>query len=121
MHQPFETYQKRADVLKQAINKQFWIEEKGYYGQYLYGRPNLTLSPRFEALGEALSVFFGVADHAKAASILSNSPVTGFGVTCIYPQIPGIPPYHNNAVWPFVQAYWNLAPYTLQRPAKAGL
>ena len=32
-----------------------------------------------------------------------------YGIPCIYPQIPGIPPYHNNAVWPFVQAFWNLA------------
>ncbi|MEI8087914.1 MAG: hypothetical protein WCG93_17010, partial [Paludibacter sp.] len=35
-------------------------------------------------------------------------------IPCIYPQIPGIPPYHNNAVWPFVQTYWVLA------SAKAG-
>jgi hypothetical protein len=40
--------------------------------------------------------------------------LTPYGVTCIYPQIPGIPPYHNNAIWPFVQSYWNLA------AAKAG-
>ncbi len=33
-------------------------------------------------------------------------PVTDFGTTCIYPQIPNIPPYHNNAVWPFVQSHF---------------
>ncbi len=80
----------------------------------MYGRPNLTLSPRFEALGEALSIIFGVADDNQAKSILEKSPITDFGVTCIYPQIPGIPPYHNNGIWPFVQSYWNLA------AAKAG-
>ncbi|MEO7310673.1 MAG: hypothetical protein ABIX01_09755 [Chitinophagaceae bacterium] len=114
LHQPYKIYQQRANDLKQAINKQFWMKEKGYYGQYLYGRPNLTLSPKFEALGEALSIFFGVSDDTKSASLLSHSPVTPFGVTCIYPQIPDIPPYHNNAIWPFVQSYWNLA------AAKAG-
>jgi len=36
-------------------------------------------------------------------------PQLNFGVPCIYPQILGIPPYHNNAVWPFVQTYWALA------------
>ncbi len=25
------------------------------------------------------------------------------------PQTPNIPPYHNRSVWPFVQAFWNLA------------
>jgi hypothetical protein len=95
--------------VKKGINQFLWMPDKGYYAQYLYGRPGLTVSPRFEALGEALSILFDVADQHRADSILSKSPVTEFGVTCIYPQIPGIPPYHNNAIWPFVQSYWNLA------------
>jgi glycogen debranching enzyme len=107
--EPSAVYEARAAQIKQGINQYLWMADKGYYGQYLYGRPNLTLSPRFEALGEAFSILFDVADADKASSILSKSPVTDFGVTCIFPQIPGIPPYHNNAVWPFVQSYWNLA------------
>jgi hypothetical protein len=107
--QPFQAYLQRAGAIKKAINNYLWIKDKGYYGQYLYGRQYLDLSPRFEALGEALAVLFDVADTEKAASIFKNSPLTVFGVTCIYPQIPGIPPYHNNAIWPFVQSYWNLA------------
>ena len=107
--EPNQIYQDRAEKIKKGINQYFWQSDKGYYGQYLYGRPNLTLSPRFEALGEALAIIFDVADADKATSILSKSPITDFGVTCIYPQIPGLPPYHNNAVWPFVQSYWNLA------------
>jgi len=111
---PSEGYQAKAEKIKAGINQYLWMPDQGFYAQYRYGRPNKTISPRFEALGEALAVIFDVADPAKAASIVSKSPVTDFGVTCIYPQIPGIPPYHNNGVWPFVQAYWNLA------AAKAG-
>ncbi len=107
--EPDQEYLSRANAIKNGINQYLWMQDKGYYGQYLYGRPNLTLSPRFEALGEALSILFDVADSDKAKSILEKSPITDFGVTCIYPQIPGIPPYHNNAIWPFVQSYWNLA------------
>lgn len=102
-------YENRAEEIKNAINEKLWQEEKGYYGQYLYGRKYMNLSPRFEALGEALSIIFEVADEKRAQRIISESPVTPFGVTCIYPQIPGIPPYHNNGIWPFVQSYWNLA------------
>ncbi len=102
-------YEQRAAAVKKGINDYLWMADKGYYAQYLYGRPGLTVSPRFEALGEALAILFDVADKEKAISILSKSPVTDFGVTCIYPQIPGIPPYHNNGIWPFVQSYWNLA------------
>jgi hypothetical protein len=109
LKEPTDIYEKRATDLKTAINAKFWMKDKGFYGQYLYGRPNLTISPRFEALGESLAVLFEVADNEKSNSIFQNSPITAFGVTCIYPQIPEIPPYHNNAIWPFVQAYWNLA------------
>ena len=112
--QPSEEYTLRAEAIKKGINDYLWMGEKGYYGQYLYGRQNLNLSPRFEALGEALAILFDVADTGQAQSIIEKSPVTDFGVTCIYPQIPGIPPYHNDGIWPFVQAYWNLA------AAKAG-
>jgi len=112
--QPSDEYLKRAQEIKTGMNKYLWMADKGYYGQYLYGRSSMNLSPRFEALGEALSILFDIADSEKAKSVLENSPVTAFGTTCIYPQIPGIPPYHNNAVWPFVQSFWNLA------AAKAG-
>lgn len=112
--EPGAKYLTRADSIKQGINKYLWMAGKGYYGQYLYGRQHLVLSPRFEALGEALAILFDVADANQAQSILEKSPLTAYGVTCIYPQIPGIPPYHNNGIWPFVQSYWNLA------AAKAG-
>ena len=104
-----EVYLERAAAIKSAINKHLWIAERGFYGQYLYGREYLNISPRFEALGESLSILFDVADIKKAVSIFEKSPVSSFGTSCIYPQIPGVLSYHNNAVWPFVQSYWNLA------------
>ena len=103
-----------AEKIKTGINAYLWQKDKGYYGQYLYGRNFKTVSSRAEALGEALCVWFGIADGAKTASVVSNVPVMDYGISCIYPQIPGIPPYHNDAVWPFVQTYWALA------SAKAG-
>jgi hypothetical protein len=103
-----------AAAIKAGINRHLWQENAGYYGQYLYGRNFLSLSPRAEALGEALSVWFGIADEARSKTVVSRTPTTDFGIPCIYPQISGIPPYHNNAVWPFVQSYWALA------AAKAG-
>ncbi|GAB3295136.1 hypothetical protein GCM10027511_08670 [Hymenobacter humi] len=107
-------HRQQAAALKQAMNEHLWQPEKGYYGQFLYGRTALTLSPRAEALGEALSVLFGVAEGERAQEVVAKTPTTPFGISCIYPQIPGIPPYHNNAVWPFVQSFWALA------AAKAG-
>ena len=105
----FESYQKIADSIKDAINDKLWMEDKGYYAQFLYGRHFMALSPRSETLGEALTVLFDIAPEDRQAQVVSNTPMIPFGAPCIYPQIPDIPPYHNNGVWPFVQAYWNIA------------
>lgn len=112
--QAAQAYSQSAEKIKEGINQYLWMPEKGYYGQYLYGRHAPILSPRAEALGEALSVLFDVADKQKQKTVVAKTPVTAFGIPCIYPQIPDIPPYHNNGVWPFVQAFWSLA------AAKAG-
>ncbi|MEP6682614.1 MAG: hypothetical protein ABJA35_05105, partial [Parafilimonas sp.] len=98
-----------ATQIKNAINKYLWMPDKGYYAQYLYGRNYKIVSPRSEALGEALCVIWNIADEQQQKEIVSRMPFTDFGVTCIYPQIPDIPPYHNNAVWPFVQTYFSWA------------
>ncbi|GAB3634871.1 hypothetical protein GCM10027422_04610 [Hymenobacter arcticus] len=109
-----ERHERAAGTIKQAINQHLWLDKAGYYGQYRYGRVFPVVSPRAEALGEALSVLFDVTDAARAKTVVANTPTTPFGIPCIYPQIPGIPPYHNDAVWPFVQSFWALA------AAKAG-
>jgi len=106
-------YRQRAAAIKKGIRAHLWLPEKGYYGQYLYGRNYKTLSPKAEGLGEALSVLFDAAGP-DAQSVISHTPVNEFGIPCIYPQIPGILPYHNNAIWPFVESYWAMA------SAKAG-
>lgn len=98
-----------AQKIKQGINTYLWQKDAQYYGQYLYGRGNKILSPRWETLGEALCVLFDIADVNQQQQMVANAPQTDYGIPCIYPQIPNIPPYHNNAVWPFVQAYWMLA------------
>ena len=109
-----EEHKAFAGRIKAGINKYLWLNDEGYYAQFLYGKYSDTPSPRSEALGEALCVLFDIADSAQQKQIISNTPVTAFGIPCIYPQIPDIQPYHNNAVWPFVEAFWTLA------SAKAG-
>lgn len=104
-----DQWSERAEILRENINNRLWLDDKGYYGQYLYGSRSRTLSPRAEALGEAFAVLFDIAGNERKQKVLMNTPVTPFGITCIYPQIPGIPPYHNNGIWPFVQAFWTLA------------
>lgn len=109
LDEPNDRWQKVAQGVKRGLNEHLWQAERGFYGQYLYGEAYLAQSPRAEALGESLSVIYGLADEEQASSIVSNTPVTRYGITSIYPQIPDVPPYHNQGIWPFVQAYWNWA------------
>ena len=105
-----QKYQHISDALKNSINEKFWIPEKNYYGQFLYGKKHHMLSENPESLGEALTILWDIADDPeRQKEIIKNVPVTEFGIPCFYPQLPNIPPYHNQAVWPFVQAYWNWA------------
>jgi hypothetical protein len=107
--QPSAPYADAARRIRDAVNQRLWIAERGYFGQYLYGRSYMSLSPRPEALGEALAVLFDIPGEERQDAILRSVPVVEYGIPCVYPQTPGIPPYHNDAVWPFVQAFWNLA------------
>ena len=107
-------FKKAADELAAAIDKTFWMSDKGYYGMYTYGRDNLILNPRAETLGESLAILYDIAPAEKVATISQSHPVTKYGAPVFYPQIPDMPNYHNNALWPFVASYWTLA------QAKAG-
>lgn len=99
----------KFENLAEKINKYLWMPEYGYYSQYLYTSPYPIQSPSVEALGQSIAVIFDVADSEMAKSLVQKSPVTSYGTTSIYPMLPDIKPYHNNAIWPFVQSYWNLA------------
>lgn len=104
-----EDYAARADAIAKAVNEQLWLDDKGYYAMYNYGRTAPVLNPRAETLGESLAILYDVASPERAASITENNPVTPFGAAIFFPQIADIPPYHNNSLWPWVGAYWAMA------------
>ncbi|MCK5739327.1 glycogen debranching protein, partial [bacterium] len=72
-------YLERPEKLKSAINRYLWQSEKGYYGQYLYGRTFYTLSSRAETLGEALCILSGIADVEQRQKIVARMPLTDWG------------------------------------------
>ena len=112
-----ETSQKYLDIsreLRESINANLWIPNLGYYSEYLYGGIYPLQSQTTDNLGQSLSVIFNVADKEMAQSIIRNTPRMEFGTPSVFPQIRDVKPYHNDAVWPFVQSFWNIA------SAKAG-
>ncbi|MDE5607921.1 MAG: hypothetical protein K2I64_03200 [Muribaculaceae bacterium] len=107
--QEAKTYAERAQSIADAINKYLWMDDKGYYAMYRYGRDHKILNPRAETLGESLAILWNIASPERAKTITENNPTTPFGVAIFYPQIADMPPYHNNALWPWVASWWALA------------
>ena len=94
-----------AAALKQAINKQLWLEDEGMYSSLT--APHFDGAPmhKFDWLGQSLAIVTGVADSGRAATILARYPHGPMGPPVIYPQQQDMPVYHNRAIWPFVTAY----------------
>ena len=102
-------YMEQGKRIKDAINQNLWQEDKGFYSAYLYGGVTPVKSPSLDNLGQALSVILGIADDDRAETLIERTPFTPFGIPSTFPRMKGVRPYHNDAVWPFVQAFWNIA------------
>jgi hypothetical protein len=98
-----------ATRVRQGMNAHLWLAERGYYGQFRYGRTYPAVSPRAEGLGEALSIVYGVADDEQREALARRMPVVPFGVPSFWPYIGDQPPYHNAAIWPQVVGFWTWA------------
>ncbi|MBZ2209224.1 MGH1-like glycoside hydrolase domain-containing protein [Massilia soli] len=98
-------YKAWARDLKKAINTRLWLPGEGMYSSLSAGHFDGAAMHKFDWLGQSLAIVTGIADEAKARSILSRYPHGPMGAPVIYPQQPGIPVYHNRAMWPFVTAY----------------
>jgi len=100
-------YTQWAGDLKESINDRLFDSEAGLYSTYLLsdGVSAIRVN-RYDLLGESLAILFGVADQNQAATILRNYPTGPHGPPVVWPQDKTVPIYHNQAIWPFVTAYW---------------
>lgn len=97
----------RGRDLSRVIEKFFRIPGGELYGQYLYGRGYPVLSEKVDCLGNMLCVLLGQAHGGHAARMVSALPHCVYGIPCFHPQMPeDVPPYHNRAIWPFLEGYY---------------
>lgn len=101
------SWDNHASLLAEAIRREFWDETLGYPIQIKLG--GHTWERRFEALGAALYMLFGIADTGEAQSILTRAPATPWGVPTTWPDYTDRVPYHTGSVWPFVAGFWGIA------------
>lgn len=93
-----------AQALRSAIDRVFWLEDAQQYASLASDDAVPIALHKFDLLGTALAVISGVAPPQRAAQALASYPHAPFGAPVIAPQQPGIPVYHNRAIWPFVSA-----------------
>jgi predicted alpha/beta superfamily hydrolase len=98
-------YTRWAAALKIAINDRLWLKDAGMYSSLTAGHFDGAPLRKFDWLGQSLAILTGVADAGQAQSILARYPHGPLGAPVIWPQQPGVPVYHNRALWPFVTAY----------------
>ncbi|MCC2971044.1 esterase [Massilia sp. IC2-476] len=94
-----------AAELVRAINTQLWLSDAGMYSSLTAGHLDGTPLHKFDWLGQSLAIITGVASDEQARSIMARYPHGPMGAPVIWPQQPGMPVYHNRALWPFVTAY----------------
>ena len=107
--EPSARWDSIATRVGEGMNTSLWLADRGYYGQFRYGRIHASTSPRAEGLGEALSIIYGVADGRRRDVIARRTPLVSFGVPSFWPYIGDQPPYHNAAIWPQVVGFWTWA------------
>lgn len=95
----------KADAMKEAINKNFWNEEKGTYDYLAYE------CDYQEAIGVALVLLFGIADERQTVLTLQNTYVTEQGIACVWPCFDrylsrGGYGRHAGTIWPHAQGFW---------------
>ena len=100
-----DRYDGWARDLKRAINARLWLDDAGMYSSLTAAHFDGAPLHKFDWLGQSLAIVTGVADGARARSILARYPHGPMGAPVIWPQQPGLPVYHNRAMWPFVTAY----------------
>ena len=94
-----------ATDLKRAINAKLWLPEAGMYSSLTAAHFDGAPLHKFDWLGQSLAIITGIASAEQARSILARYPHGPMGPPVIWPQQPGMPVYHNRAMWPFVTGY----------------
>lgn len=110
-------YAEWAQALRTAINREFYLEDEGLYSSIILDDPVKIRLHRFDLLGQSLAILCGVADRPQGERIIARYPQAEHGPPVVWPQEQTVPIYHNQAIWPFVTAYWLRAARQVGNPA----
>jgi glycogen debranching enzyme len=93
----------RAADLKAAFNRDFWLEDRGWYAMGL-DRDKRPIDALASNVGHCL--WAGIVDEERAPLVadrlLSNEMFSGWGIRTLATSMAGYNPlsYHNGSIWP---------------------
>src|SRR5438105_4105384 len=99
----FTRYRDKALELKAAFDRDFWVEDKGWFAMGLDGEKK-----QIDALASNMGhcLWTGIVDEDKvsivAAQLMSRDMFSGWGIRTLGESMAGFNPisYHNGSVWP---------------------
>jgi glycogen debranching enzyme len=98
-----EKLRKRAQTLKEAFNRDFWLEDRGYFALGLDGEKR-PIDAMASNMGHCL--WTGIVDEEKASIIaeklVGDEMYCGWGIRTLAESVRGYNPtsYHCGSVWP---------------------
>ena len=102
-------WSQRAHIYHDLIWNSFRNTLSNALTDYYLPYPSFLPAPTRDALGEALAILFSPDTTDFMRNLIATYPRTAFGTPVIAPQLPDREPYHNQAIWHFVEAYQLLA------------
>jgi hypothetical protein len=103
-----ELYQRQAARLDDEIKRQLWLKNRGFYALLKQDR-QLHPVERASAMANAFSILFHEADPQQQADILKNFPDQKWGAPVLWPAWMNRMAYHDQNLWPNVDANWAMA------------
>lgn len=98
-------YAAQASALKKRIAEVFWDPRSKTLRSVVGPSYNPLPFASQDLLGVSLAVLADALPASQVAEALRNYPRAELGSPVVWPQQPGVPIYHNRAMWPFVSAY----------------
>lgn len=102
-HEMAATLEARAADLKTAFNRDFWVEDRGWYAMAL-DRDKRPVDALTSNMGHCL--WTGIVDEERAERVgrclASEEMLSGWGIRTLATSMIGFNPlsYHNGSVWP---------------------
>ncbi|MGF1470054.1 MAG: hypothetical protein ACFCGT_28370 [Sandaracinaceae bacterium] len=108
-----------ADELRTAIRDQLYDGGSGLFVSFLPGPLDQVQPQRYDLLGSAMAVMFGVGSQGERGEVVESYPHLGITAPVFFPQQQSARINANRGSWPFADATWLRASAATRNDAAA--